>query len=74
MSNDERIEKSVAEHITWCKGERARLMNELEQFESGIRSIGTPRQGEKFTLGSLTHIAFLQREIDQLEQVIAAHL
>ena len=56
----------------WCQAERERLKTELAQFESGAMSVGVPKNGEARTTGSVTHILYLRRTIEQLSRVIAA--
>jgi hypothetical protein len=73
MTEEERVQRSVAEHVLWCSAERERLKEELGQFESGAKSIGAPKPGEVRTTGSMTHILYLQRTIEQLGRVISAY-
>ncbi len=73
MTDEDRAQRSVAEHVEWCREERARLTAELAEFEAGTRSLGEPDTGEAMSRGSLTQIAFLRRSIGQLGRVIGAH-
>ena len=72
MIDDERSKRSVAEHVLWCREERDKLAEELRQFEAGTKTIGTLEPGESMTRGSLTRIAYLRRNIEQLNRVIRA--
>ena len=72
MVEQNRVQRSIAEHILWCREERERLATELAQFEAGTRSIGARGPGEPVTQGSLTRIAFLRRAIEELDAVIRA--
>jgi hypothetical protein len=67
---DGRAQRSLTEHVRWCREERDKLVAELAKFEAGTMSIGEPEPGEAMTRGSLTQIAFLQRHIEQLDRVI----
>jgi len=73
MTHDDRVQRSVVDHVLWCQDERERLRAELLKYESGALSIGVPRSGELRTTGTATHILYLQRTIDQLGRVIAAY-
>lgn len=73
MTEEGRVQRSVAEHVLWCQGERERLAKELAQYEAGTKSIGTARAGEIRTTGSTTHILYLRRAIEQLGRVISAY-
>ena len=75
MTEEDRLQRSVAEHVLWCQEERERLKAELGQFESGTKSVGAPLPGEIRTTGSTTHILYLhlQRTIEQLGRVISAY-
>jgi len=73
MSEEDRVQRSVTEHVLWCQAERERLKTELAQFESGAMSVGVPKKGEARTTGSVTHILYLRRTIEQLSRVIAAY-
>lgn len=67
------IRVSVAEHIRWCRAERDRLAKSLVYYQTGILSVGERRIGEPMTRGTATHTMFLRRQIEQLDNVIAAH-
>lgn len=73
MTEEDRIQRSIAEHVLWCREERDRLAKEIDLYRSGALSIGKPMIGEIATQGTLTHIAFLERAIQQLDRVIAAY-
>jgi hypothetical protein len=73
MTEADRLQRSVAEHVLWCQEERERLKGELGQFESGTKSVGAPLPGEIRTTGSTTHILYLQRTIEQLGRVISVY-
>jgi uncharacterized coiled-coil DUF342 family protein len=73
MGEEERIRSSIAEHVQWCREKRDELTKELAQYRDGILSIGERKSGEAMTQRTITHIADLQRTIDQLDQVIAAY-
>jgi hypothetical protein len=73
MTEEGRLQRSVAEHVLWCEDERERLKLELVQFASGTKSVGVPCPGEIRTTGSATHILYLQRTIEQLGRVISAY-
>lgn len=67
------VRDSVTEHICWCREERDRLAKSLVYYQTGILSVGERRIGEPMTHGTATHIMFLRRRIEQLDNVIAAH-
>jgi hypothetical protein len=67
------IRACVAEHVRWCREERDGLAKSLVYYQTGILSIGERKIGEPMTAGTVTHIVFLQRQIKQLDNVIAAH-
>jgi hypothetical protein len=73
MSDEERAGRSVVEHVQWCREERDRLTAELAQFEVGIKRLGEPDAGETMSRGSLTQIAYLRNNIEQLDHVIVAY-
>ncbi len=73
MTEEDRVQRSVAEHVLWCRAERERLKEELAQYEAGTKGIGTPKPGEVRTTGSMTHILYLQRTIEQFGRVISAY-
>ena len=73
MKDEDGVQKSVAEHVLWCRRERDRLAHELDQFQKGFLSVGERKIGAPVTQGTLTHVAFLQRNIGQLDRVIAAY-
>ena len=66
-------QRSIAEHVEWCRGERDSRARELAKYEARMLSIGDPKPGEYQTMGTITHIAFLKRTIGQLERIIAAY-
>jgi hypothetical protein len=66
-------QRSIAEHVEWCRGERDSRARELAKYEARLLSIGAPKPGEYQTMGTITHIAFLRRTIEQLERIIAAY-
>ena len=72
QSEEQSAQRSLAEHVQWCREERERLLVEMARFEAGSESIGTHKRGEALTLGSITRIAFLRRSVEQLGRVIAA--
>jgi hypothetical protein len=67
------IEKSAMEHVLWCREKRDALSAELAQYQAGALSIGKTNVGEPFTQGTLTHMTYLQRTIEQLGRVISAY-
>ena len=73
MNDNVENQRSVEEHVLWCRDERDRLTHELGQYQKGTLSIGTRKTGEQFTQGSVTHVSYLQRTIEQLGRVIAAY-
>ena len=73
MNDNVENQRSVEEHVLWCRGERDRLTHELGQYQNGALSIGTRKTGEPVTQGSLTHVSYLHRTIEQLGRVIAAY-
>ena len=73
MTEEDRVQRSIAEHVLWCREKRDSLTKELIQYRDGILSIGERTVGEPMTQGTITHIAYLQRTIDQLGRVIAAY-
>jgi hypothetical protein len=73
MNDNDEVEKSVSEHVIWCRGERDRLAHELDQYQKGFLSIGEQKIGAPVTQGTITHVAYLQRNIGQLDRVIAAY-
>jgi hypothetical protein len=73
MSDEERAGRSVVEHVQWCREERDRLTAELAQFEAGIKRLGEPDAGETMSRGSLTQVAYLRHNIEQLDHVIVAY-
>lgn len=72
MSIDNMIRRFDVEHIQWCREERARLGESLVRYQDGTLSIGEGAPGKPMTQGSLTHIMYLQRTMQQLSEVIAA--
>lgn len=73
MTDADRIQRSVVEHVLWCREERDRLAGELAQFEAGTKCIGEPDFGASATQGSLTQIAYLRRNIEQLDRVVGSY-
>ena len=73
MTEEDRVQSAIAEHILWCREKRDALTEELAQYRDGILSIGERKIGEPMTQGTITHIKYIQRTIDQLGQVIAAY-
>ena len=72
-TEENRAQRSVAEHVEWCREERDRLAAELAEFEAGAKSLGEPQADESMSRGSLTRIAYLRRNIEQLGRVIGAY-
>jgi uncharacterized coiled-coil DUF342 family protein len=70
MTEEERVQRSIAEHVVWCREKRDELTKELAEYRDGILSIGERKAGEPMTQGTITHIALLQRTIDQLGKVV----
>jgi hypothetical protein len=73
MSEEDRVQRAIAEHVQWCREKRDALTEELAQYRDGTLSIGERKTGEPVTRGTITHIMYLQRTIDQLGKVIAAY-
>ncbi len=73
MNDNDGSQRPVEEHILWCRGERDRLNHELGQYQKGILSIGEQKIGEPITKGTITHVAYLTRTIEQLGRVIASY-
>jgi hypothetical protein len=73
MTEEDRVQRAIVEHVLWCREKRGALMDELAQYRDGILSIGERKVGEPMTQGTITHITYLQRTIDQLGRVIAAY-
>ena len=73
MTEEEHVQRAIAEHVLWCREKRDALTDELAQYRDGILSIGERKVGEPMTQGTITHIRYLQRNIDQLSRVIAAY-
>src|SRR5450755_1593447 len=73
MSEEDRVQRAIAEHVLWCRDRRDALTEELAQYRDGILSIGERKIGEPMTQGTITHMKYIQRTIDQLGQVIAAY-
>jgi len=73
MNDNVENKRPVEEHVLWCRGERDRLTHELGQYQTGSLSIGARKTGEPVTQGSVTHVSYLQRTIEQLGRVIAAY-
>jgi hypothetical protein len=73
MNTEDLGQGSIAEHVLWCADKRHALAKELVQYRSGALSIGTRRVGEPVTQGTLTHVLYLQRTIEQLGRVVAAY-
>ena len=73
MTEEDRVQKAIAEHVLWCRDKRDALTEELAQYRDGVLSIGERKVGEPVTQGTITHIMYLRRTIDQLGQVIAAY-
>jgi len=73
MTDADRAQRSVAEHVQWCHEERDRLTAEIAKFMAGTKCIGEPRIGQQMTQGSRTQVAYLRRSIEQLDRVILAY-
>ena len=73
MDKGDGAQRSVMEHVLWCRDKRDALAEELGQCKAGTLTIGKTMVGQAYTQGSLTHIAYLQRTIEQLGRVIAAY-
>ena len=73
MSKDDGVQRSIADHVQWCRDKRDSLANELSQYRDGSLSIGQRKLGEPATQGTITHIKYLDRTIEQLDRVIAAY-
>ena len=73
MTEEDRVQRSIAEHILWCREKRDELAKELAQYRSGELSVGERKIGESMTQGTKTHIMYLQRNINQLDRVLAAY-
>lgn len=73
MTEEDRVQKAIAEHVLWCREKRDARTEELAQYRDGILSIGARKIGEPATQGTITHITHLQRTIEQLGRVIAAY-
>lgn len=73
MTEEDRVQRSIAEHVLWCREKRDELTKELAQYRDGILSIGERKTGEPMTQGTITHITYLHRTIEQLGRVIAAY-
>ena len=73
MTEEDRVQRAIAEHVLWCREKCDALTEELAQYRDGILSIGERKTGEPVTQGTLTHMHYLQRNIEQLERVIAAY-
>ena len=73
MTEEDRVQRSIAEHVLWCREKRDELTKELAQYRDGILSIGERKTGEPMTQGTITHVTYLQRNIEQLGRVIAAY-
>ena len=73
MTEEDRVQRAIAEHVLWCRKKRDDLTDELARYRDGILSIEERETGEPVTQGTITHIMHLQRTIDQLGKVIAAY-
>ena len=73
MNDNDGNQSQLEEHILWCRGERDRLSHELEQYQKSTLSIGRRKTGEPVPHGTATRISYLERTIEQLGHVIAAH-
>jgi hypothetical protein len=73
MNAEDPGQRSIADPILWCRDKRDALATELAQYQSGASSIGTRKTGEPVTQGTVTHVSYLQRTIEQLGRVIAAY-
>jgi len=73
MTEEERVQAAIAEHVQWCREKRDELTDELAKYRDGLLSIGERKVGGPMTQGTITHIHYLQRTIDQLSRVIAAY-
>ena len=73
MTEEDRVQRAIAEHVLWCREKRDALQKELAQYRDGILSIGERKIGEPMTQGTLTHLHYLQRNIEQLSRVITAY-
>jgi hypothetical protein len=70
MIDERQILRSLADQVLLCREKRAVVAKELAQYIDGTLSVGTPEPGETMTLGTRTHILFLEREIEQLDRII----
>ena len=73
MTEEDRVQRAIAEHVLWCREKRDALTDELAQYRDGTFSIGERKVGEPITQGTITHINYLRRTIDQLGRVITAY-
>jgi hypothetical protein len=67
------VQRSIAEHVLWCRDKRDSLIDELAHYRDVTLSVGERKIGEPMTQGSITHIAYLHHTIDDLSRVIAAY-
>ena len=70
MIEEEPPQGPLADRVLWCRERRVALAKELAQYFDGTLSVGTPKAGGEMTLGSRTHILFLEMEIEQLDRTI----
>jgi hypothetical protein len=73
MREEDTVQRAIVEHVLWCREKSDALVKELDQYQSGTLSIGARKIGEPVTQGTLTHIIYLKRNIEQLGSVIAAY-
>ena len=73
MKADGPVQRSIAEHVLWCREELDRLSDELARYRDGTLSVGERKIGEPVTQGTITHTMYLQHTIADLSRVIAAY-
>jgi hypothetical protein len=73
MRKEKPAQESIAERVLLYRQRRDALARDLAQYRNGTLSIGERKIGEPVTQGTLTHIMFLQRMIEDLSRVISAY-
>jgi len=73
MRNKRAVRASIGERLFLYRQRRDALLRDLAKYRDGVLSIGERKIGEPMTLGTLTHIMYLQRMSDDLSRVIAAY-
>jgi hypothetical protein len=72
MKEQEMHSMFLADHVVWCRGERASMRQELIKYKKRTSRVSNRKDATSLTRGAATHVAYLKSAIRHLDTFIAA--